>query len=54
MATTETTSDVLEIIESPELLVDESGRGVVKAILMAIGVAAIVAAIVTVVVRRRG
>lgn len=53
MATTET-SPVLEIIETPALVDEESGGGVLRAVLIAIGVAAIVSAVVAVVVRRRG
>lgn len=54
MATTESMTDVLEIIETPELDVEESGHGLLRTVLIAIGVAAIVATVVTVVVRRKG
>ncbi len=49
-----TTSDVLEIIESPDLaqLDDASGRGLVKGILIAVGIAVIAAAVATIFSRR--
>lgn len=49
-----TTTDVLEIIESPDLglLDDASSHGVLKGILIAVGIAVIVAAVATIFSRR--
>jgi hypothetical protein len=49
-----TTTDVLEIIESPDLaqLDDASSHGVMKGILIAVGVAVIAAAVATIFSRR--
>lgn len=51
----QTTTDVLEIIESPNLaaLDDASGHGVMKGILIA-GVIAVIAAVVATILSRRG
>ena len=51
-----TTTDVLEIIESPDLaqLDDASSRGVIKGILIAVGIAVIAAAVATIFSRRGG
>lgn len=54
MAATEATPAVVEIVETPEVVVEESGGRLLRGVLMAIGVAAIIAAVATVVVRRRG
>ncbi len=49
-----TTTDVLEIIESPDLdqWDDDSGHGVLKGILIAVGIAVIAAAVATIFSRR--
>ena len=49
-----TTTDVLEIIESPDLaqLDDASSHGVIKGILIAVGIAVIAAAVATIFSRR--
>lgn len=49
-----TTTDILEVIESPDLsaLEDASSHGFVKGILIAVGIAAIAAAVATIVSRR--
>jgi len=49
-----TTTDVLEIIESPDLAQwdDDSGHGVLKGILIAVGIAVIAAAVATIFSRR--
>jgi hypothetical protein len=49
-----TTTDVLEIIESPDLgqLDDASSHGVMKGILIAVGIAVIAAAVATIFNRR--
>lgn len=52
----QTTTDVLEIIESPDptALDNASSRGAMKGILIAIGIAVIVAAVATIFSRRGG
>jgi hypothetical protein len=49
-----TTTDVLEIIESPDLdqWDDDSGHGILKGILIAVGIAVIAAAVATIFSRR--
>jgi hypothetical protein len=51
-----TTTDVLEIIESPDLaqLDEASSHGVIKGILIAVGIAVIAAAVATIFSRRGG
>lgn len=43
---TTTASDTLEVIESPDELASDDGHGVLKGLLLALGVAAVVAAVV--------
>jgi hypothetical protein len=54
MSDTSTAPDVLEIVESPDIaaLEDATGHGVLKGILIAVGVAVIAAAIATIFSRR--
>lgn len=54
MSDTAAAPDVLEIVESPDLAVldEASGRGVLKGILIAVGVAVVAAAIAAVFSRR--
>ena len=54
MSQTTTTTDVLEIIESPDFaeLDVASNRGVMKGILIAVGIAIIAAAVATIFSRR--
>lgn len=51
-----TTTDVLEIIETPDLaqLDEASSHGVIKGILIAVGIAVIAAAVATIFSRRGG
>lgn len=55
MSTTTTAGDVLEIVESPDLseLDEVSSHGILKGILIAVGVAVIAAAVAALISRRR-
>ncbi len=56
MSKNSTATDVLEVIESPDLaeLDEATSHGVMKGILIAVGVAVIAAAIATIFSRRQG
>ncbi|MEO8106392.1 MAG: hypothetical protein ABI720_03660 [Actinomycetes bacterium] len=56
MSKNTTTTELLEVIESPDLadLDDASSHGVMKGLLIAVGIAVIAAAVATIFSRRKG